>query len=399
MADISERKRAERTLRASEAKYRTLVENIPQKIFMKDTNFRWVSINERFARDLGIRPDEAVGKLDIDFFPKDLADKYRADDERILRTGNTENIEEKYLQEGKEYWVHTIKTPVKDDNGVTIGALGIFWDITERKNADAELARYRDHLEELVRHRTNELEAMNKELESFSYSVSHDLRAPLRTIDGFSLALMEDYCGKFDETGMDHLRRVRAATLRMAQLIDDLLKLSRVSRGELRIERADLGALARSVERELEKTEPKRKVDFVVGTDLVVDGDAPLLRVVMENLLSNAWKFTGKHPEATVTVGRMEKAGETIFFVRDDGAGFDMAYVGKLFGPFQRLHSLEEFPGSGIGLATVQRIVHRHGGRIWAEGAVEKGATFWFTLNPADNKNPTKKEKEAGEGK
>jgi len=305
-----------------------------------------------------------------------------------IETGEPFDLElELITAKNHHRWVRAIGKALRE-NGKTRKVFGTFQDITERKTA-----------ENVIRQRTIELEATNRELESFSYSVSHDLRAPLRTIDGFSLALMEDYSGKVDETGMDHLRRVRAATLRMAQLIDDLLKLSRVSRGELRIERADLGALARSVERELERSEPTRKVDLAVGTDLVVDGDARLLHLVMENLLSNAWKFTGKHPKATVTIGKLEKAGETIFFVRDDGAGFDMAFVGKLFGPFQRLHSLEEFPGSGIGLATVQRIVHRHGGRIWAEGAVEKGATFWFTLNAKDNKNPTKKEKGAGDGK
>jgi len=225
-----------------------------------------------------------------------------------------------------------------------------------------------------------ELELANKELESFTYSVSHDLRAPLRSIDGFSQALLEDYEDKLDAQGKDYLQRVRAASQRMGELIDDLLNLSRVSRTELHVESVDLSEIGKAIVAELKETHPERQVEFVVQEGVTVHGDKNLLRVVMRNLLDNAWKYTGKHEHARIEFGLFWQKGEAIYFVRDDGAGFDMAYGNKLFNPFQRLHNMDEFPGTGIGLSTVQRIIHRHGGNIWAEGALEKGATFYFTL-------------------
>ena len=242
-------------------------------------------------------------------------------------------------------------------------------EITERRRA-----------EDALRERTAQLESTNKELEAFAYSVSHDLRAPLRSIDGFSQILLEDYTDELDAEGQDYLRRVRVASQRMAQLIDDLLKLSRITRREVRRERADLSVLAREIAAELKQREPDRQVGFVIEEEVTADGDAGLLRVVLENLLGNAWKFTARHPRARIEFGVTQRDGETACFVRDDGAGFDMAHADKLFGTFQRLHSATEFEGTGIGLATVQRIIHRHGGRVWAEGAVEQGATFYFTL-------------------
>ena len=227
---------------------------------------------------------------------------------------------------------------------------------------------------------TAELERTNKELEAFSYSVSHDLRAPLRSIDGFSHALLEDYADRFDETGKDYLQRVRAACQRMGQLIDDLLSLSRVIRHELRIESVDLSAIVRSIAAQLSQAEPERRVNVEIADAVEVRGDPGLLRIALENLLSNAWKFTRKTADPRIEFGTMKKDGAQIIFVRDNGAGFDMAYVNKLFGAFQRLHETKDFPGTGIGLATVQRIVHRHGGRVWAEAAVGQGAAFYFVL-------------------
>jgi signal transduction histidine kinase len=226
-----------------------------------------------------------------------------------------------------------------------------------------------------------ELEGANKELEAFSYSVSHDLRAPLRSIDGFSRILLEDYAGKLDEEGEDYLGRVRAASKHMDILIDDLLDLSRVSRGPLRREVIDLSAVARGIVQKLERSQPERKVRFVAEEGVVAFGDASLLRVALENLLGNAWKFTSKKEVATIEFGAAPyESGDVAYYVRDDGAGFDPRYAEKLFGAFQRLHGAEDFEGTGIGLATVARIVHRHGGRVWAEGAVGEGATFFFTL-------------------
>jgi signal transduction histidine kinase len=266
----------------------------------------------------------------------------------------------------------------QDEVGRLIATFNEMLATIQEKNT--ELKNARDELEQRVIDRTAQLEEANKELEAFSYSVSHDLRGPLRGIDGFSQALLEDYAEALDAEGQGYLRRVRAATQRMAQLIDDLLMLSRLSRETVRVEAVDLSALARAIVAELKDTDPERRVDVRVAENMCAKGDARLLRVVLENLLRNAWKFTGKHERAKIEFGTTQSNGKPVYFVRDDGAGFDAAYMDKLFGPFQRLHGASEFEGTGIGLATVQRIIHRHGGRVWAEAAVEQGATFLFTL-------------------
>jgi signal transduction histidine kinase len=238
-----------------------------------------------------------------------------------------------------------------------------------------------ERLNDEITHKATQIEAANKELEAFSYSVSHDLRAPLRAIDGFSQALLEDYADRLDDQARDHLNRVRAATQRMGHLIDDMLTLSRVTRAEMRRGTVDLSALAADVLAELQKSEPGRKVDWRIESGLVAEGDARQLRVALVNLLGNAWKFTGKTAAARIEFGAMRNADHIMeFFVRDNGVGFDMAYADKLFGAFQRLHLASEFPGTGIGLATVQRIVHRHGGQVRGVGMPGQGATFYFTL-------------------
>ncbi|RPI99480.1 MAG: GAF domain-containing sensor histidine kinase [Chloroflexi bacterium] len=239
---------------------------------------------------------------------------------------------------------------------------------------------YAAELEQRVIERTAELATVNQELEAFAYSVSHDLRAPLRGIDGFSQALLEDYQHRLDSEGQDYLRRVRAASQRMSQLIDDLLMLSRISRREIHREYVDLSTLAGEITQELQQQDPTRQVDVVITSPAPAHGDARLLRVLLENLLGNAWKFTNKRSHARIEFGYTKADGQMAYYVRDNGAGFDMTYAGKLFGAFQRLHAEAEFEGTGIGLATVQRIVHRHGGRVWAEVTVEQGATFYFTL-------------------
>ncbi|CAH1904937.1 putative Histidine kinase [Candidatus Nitrotoga sp. HW29] len=242
------------------------------------------------------------------------------------------------------------------------------------------LRRVSVDLEHQVAQRTTQLAAANRELEAFSYSVSHDLRAPLRSIDGFSRALLDDYSAHLDETGKDYLQRVRAATQRMGQLIDDMLKLSRVTRSEMNFEMVNLSILAQTVVDELQQAQPERHVEFVCMPGMTVRGDTQLLKVVLENLLGNAWKFTSKREQAYIEISVTHQVEASVYFVRDNGAGFDMAYVGKLFSAFQRLHAMTEFPGTGVGLATVQRIIHRHGGRVWAEGEPGKGSTFYFTL-------------------
>ena len=283
----------------------------------------------------------------------------------------------KKVSEDKDFSVRA-KAASRDETGLLIETFNEMLARIQEQNQALEKAR--DELEERVIERTTQLEAANKELESFSYSVSHDLRAPLRSIDGFSQALFEDYGDKLDAQGRSDLQRVRAATQRMAQLIDDMLNLSRVSRGEVRREMVDLSSMVRNIAEELKAAEPDRKVDVAIADGIQAEGDVRLLRVLVENLLSNAWKFTGKHPTAKIEFGISQNNGKPVYFVRDDGAGFDMAYAGKLFGAFQRLHSMSEFNGTGVGLATVQRIVNRHGGKVWAEGTVDQGATFYFTL-------------------
>jgi signal transduction histidine kinase len=243
-----------------------------------------------------------------------------------------------------------------------------------------QMAASLDLLEGQRRHAEMALRLSNRELEAFSYSVAHDLRAPLRGINGFSHALLEDHADALDAEGKDYLRRIAAAAGRMGELIDALLALSRVSRAELRREHVDVTKLADAVANQLRTTYPDRSVEFVNQDGLVAEADRVLVRAVLENLIGNAWKFTGKTGHARVAFGAEVEGGANVYYVRDNGAGFDMAYAAKLFAPFQRLHAMEEFAGTGVGLATVERIVHRHGGRIWADGTVGKGATFHFTL-------------------
>jgi light-regulated signal transduction histidine kinase (bacteriophytochrome) len=260
-------------------------------------------------------------------------------------------------------------------------------EIVDRQQAQQQALDLNHGLQQAV----SELKSVNKELETFSYSVSHDLRAPLRSIDGFSQALLEDCVEQLDETGHDYLRRIRSATQRMGQLIDDLLSLSRVIRSDMCRAPVALSKLATQIATDLHQAYPDRQVESIVQPDLLDRGDSRLLQAILENLLSNAWKFTATRTHAKIEFGALPRPQTdamtqppATYFVRDNGVGFDMTYVEKLFSPFQRLHSSSEFPGNGIGLATVQRIVHRHGGRVWAEGEIDRGATFYFTLTTAE---------------
>jgi len=272
-------------------------------------------------------------------------------------------------KDGEEVHVSITNSPIRDSAGRPIGASKVVRDITERRRGDVALARAKDTAE-----------SASRELEAFGYSVAHDLRAPLRGMNGFAQLLLDDYQDKLGPDGKDWLQEILLNARKMGALIDALLSLARLTRNELHRESLDLSTLVHELGGHLAAAEPSRSVDLQVEPALSADVDPVLGRALFENLLANAWKFTSKTPRPRVAFGATQQNGSRTFYVRDNGAGFDMAFASKLFAPFQRLHSANEFPGTGIGLATVQRIVHRHGGRIWAEGTVGEGATFYFTF-------------------
>ena len=376
---LSARERAEAERQRFEKLLNSVVENNPVMIFLKDAKeLRFVLFNKAAETITGYTREAVIGKNDYDLFPTEEADFFTAKDREVLAQRAAVDIAEEGIHTKHQglRLLHTRKMALLDPDGTPQYLLGVSEDITERKRAEESIRRLNAELQ----NQSIQLQAANKELEAFSYSVSHDLRAPLRSIDGFSQALLEDYADKLDEEGKNNLQRVRASSQHMAQLIDDLLKLSRVTRSEMRREPVDLTAMAHALAADLQSTAPERQITFIIADGLVAQGDTALLRIAMENLLDNAWKYTSKHPGAQIEFGFSRNNGQSAYFVRDDGAGFDMTYADKLFGAFQRLHSVTEFKGTGIGLATVQRIIRRHGGRVWAEAKVNQGATFYFTL-------------------
>jgi len=381
MRDISERMQADEKVRDSERRLRALVEHARDAITVLGADGKLLYESPAPARMLGYEPGMTKGKTSFELIHPDdmpvVADTLK----RLLQDpGGAEDLEVRVRHsDGSWRSMEVTACNLLDDTAVG-GIVVNQRDITEHKRALEEISKLNEEQERRVVERTTQLQAVNGELEAFAYSVSHDLRTPLRSIDGFSQILLEDYSETIDERGKDYLRRVRLASQRMSELIDDLLSLSRVTRGQMQRETVDLSALARTVATGLEQGQPERQVEFVIEQGIAVDGDDHLLRVALDNLLGNAWKFTGKTPRATIEFGRTQDNGRQTYFVRDNGVGFDMAYADKLFGTFQRLHSPSEFEGTGIGLATVQRIIHRHGGKIWAESAVGEGTTFSFTL-------------------
>jgi len=381
----------ERTLelRESEERYRGLYDSSIDGIASTKMDGNIIECNQAFSDMFGYSKEEIKKMNYLEFIPGKWRDIVaRIINEQILPRGFSDVLEiEGCKKDGIIFPASARLWVINDINGNSIGMWALIRDITERKKLEGKLKSYTEKLKRLdeeraeeLKRKTVQLEALNKELESFSYSVSHDLRAPLRSIDGFSKALLDDYAEILDDEGKHYLNRVRKATQRMAELIDELLALSRVTRSEMRREKIDLSEIAQEISLELQESQPKRLVDFIIEPGLVADGDSRLLRAVLENLLINAWKFTGKKHKAQIEFGVTWKGVNRVFFVQDNGAGFNMEYSNKLFGAFQRLHSPDEFPGIGVGLATVKRIINRHGGRVWAEGEVDKGATFYFTL-------------------
>ena len=381
--DITDRKRAEETLAHERNLLRTLINHLPCFIYVKDAQNRYLLSNIANARLLGLAsPEDTLGKTDRDFFPAELAAEYWANERKVLETGRAQiEMEERIVSKpGEQRWQATTQVPLRDSQGVIIGLVGIGRDITERKRAEEEIHKLNAELEARVLQRTAALEAANKELEAFSYSVSHDLRAPLRAIDGYARILTEDYQARLDADGQRVVGVICAEARRMGQLIDDLLHFSRLGRQEIRKIAVDMTALAASVFQELTALEPKRTVQWALAPLPPAWGDAALLRQVWANLLSNALKFTQHRDRPVITAGSRPEGGQMIYFVQDNGAGFDMRFAPKLFGVFQRLHRNDEFPGTGVGLALVQRIILRHGGRVWAEAKVNEGAAFYFSL-------------------
>ena len=370
--DISDRKKTEERLRSLSDRLTLAVKSGAIGIWDWDVNQNILTWDDRMYELYGITADQFNHIYDAWASRLHPDDRPMAEEaaQRALAGEKDYDIEFRVVHaDGSIHFIKSSALVQRNDQGNPQWMVGMNFDITDQKQAEVA-----------IQQTAAQLAASNRELEAFAYSVSHDLRAPLRAIGGFSNALLEEYGETFDEAGKDYFDRIRKNVARMGLLIDELLSLSRISRVEIRYTPVNLSALAQELMAEFQASEPERQVEFVVTPDAVVSADATLMRLVLTNLLQNAWKFTRRHSLARIEFGVIHAEGQPTYFVRDDGAGFDMAYSKKLFGVFQRLHTVHEFPGTGIGLATVQRIIHRHGGRVWAEGAVEQGATVYFTM-------------------
>jgi PAS domain S-box-containing protein len=378
-SDITERKLVQEALRHAYAYNRSLIEASLDPLVTISPEGKITDVNAATEIVTGHPRNELIGTDFSDYFSE--PEKAKAGYHQVFEVGFVKdyslNIRHK---DGHLTPVVYNASIYRDEKDQITGVFAAARDITKLKAAEMALHELNDKLELLVKQRTSQLEAANKELEAFTYSVSHDLRAPLRAIDGFSAAVMEDYGNKVGEDGKDYLQRVRNASQKMSTLIDDLLSLSRLTRGELNKTSANLSNIASDVIKILREAEPDRNVEVNISENMMDEADPHFMEIVFTNLLNNAWKFTSKKEKAKIEFNFTEKDGKKIYYIRDNGAGFDMQYAAKLFQPFQRLHTVEEFPGTGIGLATVYRIIKKHGGEIWAEGKVDEGATFYFTL-------------------
>ncbi|HEV8388204.1 MAG TPA: PAS domain S-box protein [Dongiaceae bacterium] len=377
--DITARAEAERHLRASEARFRDLLESAPDAVLITDDHGVIQLVNAQTELLFGYRREELIGQKIEMLIPQRYRGNHVGYRDGYVSAARTRPMGaglELYgrRKDGSEFPVSIGLSPTRTDHGLTV-----FCDVRDITDQRANESKIQD-LNRRLQLDNAELAAVNKELEAFSYSVSHDLRAPLRAIDGFSQALIEDAGPLLNKEHHSHLNRVRQAAQRMGLLIDDLIKLARVTRADVKIDEVDLTALAQQITTGLQDSVPERQAEIVVAPGLRTKGDARLLLVALDNLLSNSWKFTAPRSPARIEFGKTKVDGKPTFFVRDNGVGFDMSHAGKMFGAFQRFHDAREFSGTGIGLATVQRIVHKHGGRIWAESQPGNGATFFFTL-------------------
>jgi len=379
--DITEQRRAERDLARVETEWNKSIEFFADPIFLVGLDDRVIRANHAFFSMIGKPPAQVIGQdISAIMYPDGEAVPCHVCAARRERKDADIILEEDHPDNPVGRPIEVTLRVIRDTHSQPAGILMGIRDLTRQRRVEAELRQHRNHLEELVQRRTAALESVNRELESFSYSVSHDLRAPLRSIDGFSHALMEDYNAVLDETGLGYLHRVRRASQRMGQLIDDLLQLSRVGRDAMECQQVDLGKMASSVVRLLREGDSEREMDVYIQNGMETCGDPRLLRLLLENLLGNAWKFTTPRKVGEISFGMTIRDGRQEFFIRDNGVGFDMKYADKLFGPFQRLHSDTDFAGTGIGLATVYRIVKRHEGHIRAASEPDKGATFYISF-------------------
>lgn len=365
--------------RQAEEKFRLLLEAMPDALVIVDVTGNIILVNAQTETLFGYTREELLGKSVDILVPEHLRSAHKQHRAGYFKNPHTRpmgvGMELNGLRkDGTEFPVEISLSPLKLEGEIMFSST--IRDIAYRKKAEREIHELNTQLEAQI----TQLKAVNRELESFSYAVSHDLRGPLRAIDGFSLALIEDYGDLLDEQARHYLSRIRNASQRMDELIDGLLNLSRVTRSEMQRQTVDLSAIAREIVADLQASQPEREVEFIIQDELTVEADDALIRNLLGNLLRNAWKFTSKKPAARIEFGMTLQNDPLVYFVRDNGAGFDMTYADKLFGAFQRLHDVREFEGTGIGLATVQRIIHRHGGQVWAEGKVQQGATFYFSL-------------------
>lgn len=435
---LDETMRRKQEISEQNRRLQDIIEFLPDATFVVDRDRKVVAWNRALEEISGVKKEEIIGKGDyayaVPFYgePRPILVDLIFEGDSALARGNYEYLEKvgstltlsaeifvPRVHGGTGAFMSGLAAPLFDGSGAIIGAIESIRDISQRKRAEEELRKYREHLEALVQERTAELKKANddllqeigerklaeeqvhklnleleqrvlertaeleesyREMEAFCYTVSHDLRAPLRGINGFSAILHDEYADRLDDAGQNYLERISSAAERMGHLIDGLLELSRVTRSELRRKEVDLSGLVRGITEDLKHLEPDRCVEWVIAPDVLTQGDPILLKAMLQNLLINAWKFTGREACATIEFNVAKGGGERVYFVRDNGCGFDMAYVGTLFDPFRRLHKADEYEGTGIGLATVQRIINRHGGRVWAEAAPGEGATFYFTL-------------------
>lgn len=385
--EIEGHQQTEEALRESEERFRLMIEGLHDyAIFVIDPEGNVATWNAGAERMKGYSADEIIGKHFSIFY----TDENRASGKpsQVLATAAKEGryAEEgwRMRKDGSVFWASVTVAAMHNTAGELIGFAKITRDVTERKQAEEEVRKLNAELEQRVQERTAELQASNRELQTFSYSIMHDLRTPLRAIGGFSDALLRHYSSSFDDKGQDYLRRIGAAAQKMSRIIDDIHDLLRATRAKVHRQDVDMSVMAEEILENLKKSQPERKSDIKIEPGLIVNADPGLLRAALEHLLGNAWKFTSEREVTYVELASIKQNGNRVYLVRDNGAGFNPAYAGKLFEPFQRLHNESDFPGTGIGLALVQRILSRHGGHIWAESEIDKGATFYFTLEKSN---------------